>query len=107
MLFRSQAPSNPLSAITSPSEQQSSEDARYRSILDRVVEKARNAVFPSRGAFDMTHMRNALPGGDTNSYQSFDVLDIMGTFRSTNQLERDKKVGAAGELYVRNLIYTS
>lgn len=102
-----QAPSNPLSAITSPPEQQSSEDARYRSILDRVVEKARNAAFPSRGSFDMTHMRNALPGGDMNSYQSFDGLDIMGTFRSTNQLERDKKVGAAGELYVSNLIYTS
>lgn len=102
-----QAPSNPLSAITSPPEQQSSEDARYRSILDRVVEKARNAAFPSRGSFDMTHMRNALPGGDMNSYQSFDGLEIMGTFRSTNQLERDKKVGAAGELYVSNLIYTS
>ncbi|RBA17408.1 hypothetical protein FPRO05_02132 [Fusarium proliferatum] len=99
-----QAPSNPLSTITSPPEQQSSEDARYRSILDRVVDKARNAAFPSRGAFDMTHMRNALPGGDTNSYQSFDGLDIMGTFRSTNQLERDKKVGAAGELYVFELL---
>lgn len=99
-----QAPSNPLSAITSPPEQQSSEDARYRSILDRVVEKARNASFPSRGSFDMTHMRNALPGGDMNSYQSFDGLDIMGTFRSTNQLERDKKVGAAGELYVFELL---
>ncbi|KAF5710614.1 hypothetical protein FGLOB1_5378 [Fusarium globosum] len=99
-----QAASYPLSAITSPPEQQSSEDARYRSILDRVVEKARNAAFPSRGAFDMTHMRNALPGGDMNSYQSFDGLDIMGTFRSTNQLERDKKVGAAGELYVFELL---
>ncbi|QGI77141.1 unnamed protein product [Fusarium fujikuroi] len=99
-----QAPSNPLSAITSPPEQQSSEDARYRSILDRVVDKARNAAFPSRGSFDMTHMRNALPGSDANSYQSFDGLDIMGTFRSTNQLERDKKVGAAGELYVFELL---
>ncbi|KAI1054575.1 hypothetical protein LB506_010651 [Fusarium annulatum] len=99
-----QVPSHPLSAITLPPEQQSSEDARYRSILDRVVEKARNASFPSRGSFDMTHMRNALPGGDMNSYQSFDGLDIMGTFRSTNQLERDKKVGAAGELYVFELL---
>ncbi|CZR37438.1 uncharacterized protein FPRO_02302 [Fusarium proliferatum ET1] len=99
-----QAPSNLLSAITSPSEQQTSEDTRYRSILDRVIEKARNAAFPSRGSFDMTHMRNALPGGDTNSYQSFDGLDIMGTFRSTSQLERDKKVGAAGELYVFELL---
>ncbi|KAF5665414.1 hypothetical protein FCIRC_10567 [Fusarium circinatum] len=98
------APSNPLSVMTSPSEQQSSEDARYRSILDRVIEKARSAAFPSRGSFDMTHMRNALPGGDTDAYQSFDGLDVMGQFRSTNQLERDKKVGAAGELYVFELL---
>ncbi|KAF5970597.1 hypothetical protein FBULB1_9625 [Fusarium bulbicola] len=98
------APSNPLSVMTSPSEQQSSEDARYRSILDRVIEKARNAAFPSRGSFDMTHMRNALPGGDTDAYQSFDGLDMMGQFRSINQLERDKKVGAAGELYVFELL---
>ncbi|KAF5723346.1 hypothetical protein FMUND_1980 [Fusarium mundagurra] len=99
-----QAPSNPLPPMASPYEQQSSEDARYRSILDRVVEKARNAAFPSRGSFDMTHLRNALPGGDTDAYQSFDGLDIMGQFRSTNQLERDKKVGAAGELYVFELL---
>ncbi|KAF4494384.1 ATPase-like, ATP-binding domain [Fusarium agapanthi] len=99
-----QAPSNPLSVTTSPSEQQSSEDARYRSILDRVIEKARNATFPSRGSFDMAHMRNGLPGGDSDAYQSFDGLDVMGQFRSTNQLERDKKVGAAGELYVFELL---
>ncbi|KAF5589156.1 ATPase-like ATP-binding domain-containing protein [Fusarium pseudocircinatum] len=99
-----QAPPNPLSAMTSLSEQQLSEDARYRSILDRVIEKARNAAFPSRGSFDMTDMRNALPGGDTDAYHSFDGLDIMGQFRSTNQLERDKKVGAAGELYVFELL---
>ncbi|KAF5638186.1 uncharacterized protein FTJAE_5432 [Fusarium tjaetaba] len=99
-----QAPSSTLSAMTSLPEQQSFEDARYRSILDRVVEKARNAAFPSRGSFDMTDMRNALPGGDTDAYQSFDGLDVMGQFRSTNQLERDKKVGAAGELYVFELL---
>ncbi|KAF5562721.1 ATPase-like ATP-binding domain-containing protein [Fusarium napiforme] len=99
-----QAPSSTLSAMTSLPEQQSFEDTRYRSILDRVIEKARNAAFPSRGSFDMTDMRNALPGGDTDAYQSFDGLDVMGQFRSTNQLERDKKVGAAGELYVFELL---
>ncbi|KAF5578414.1 hypothetical protein FPANT_10022 [Fusarium pseudoanthophilum] len=99
-----QVPSNPLSAMTSLPEQQSFEDARYRSILDRVIDKARNAAFPSRGSFDMTDMRNALPGDDTDAYQSFDGLDVMGQFRSTNQLERDKKVGAAGELYVFELL---
>ncbi|RBR16331.1 hypothetical protein FVER53590_05926 [Fusarium verticillioides] len=99
-----QAPSSRLSAMVSLPEQQSFEDARYRSILDRVIEKARNVAFPSRGSFDMTDMRNALPGGDTDAYQSFDGLDVMGQFRSSNQLERDKKVGAAGELYVFELL---
>lgn len=98
-----QVPSSQLSAMASLPEQQSFEDARYRSILDRVIEKARNVAFPSRGSFDMTDMRNALSGGDTDAYQSFDGLDVMGQFRSSNQLERDKKVGAAGELYVSNL----
>lgn len=101
-----QAPPNVPWVMTSPPEQQSSEDARYRIILDNVVEKARNAAFPSRGSFDMSHMRNALPSSDTDAYESFDGLDIMGQFRSTNQLERDKKVGAAGELYVSNLTCT-
>lgn len=81
--------------------QASSEDARYRVILDRVVEKARRAAFPSRGSFNMRDMRNALPeGGDTSAHGSFDGLGVMGRFQSTSQLERDKKIGAAGELYV-------
>ncbi|KAF5659023.1 hypothetical protein FHETE_9651 [Fusarium heterosporum] len=99
-----QVPPNLLSAVALPSEQQSFEDARYRVILDRVIEKARNAAFPSRGSFDMSHLRNALPGTDANAYASFDGLDFVGHFRSTNQLERDKKVGAAGELYVFELL---
>lgn len=97
-----QAPSNLLPAMAAQSGQRSSEDARYRIILDNAIEKARRAAFPSRGSFNMSDMRNALPsrGDDTAAYESFDGLEVMGRFRSTNQLERDKKVGAAGELYV-------
>lgn len=94
------APNLP-SVIAAQAENRSSEDARYRVILDRVVEKARRAAFPSRGSFNMSDMRNALPeGGDTSAHGSFDGLGVMGRFQSTSQLERDKKIGAAGELYV-------
>ncbi|KAF5001525.1 hypothetical protein FGRMN_996 [Fusarium graminum] len=99
-----QVPPNLPSAITLPFEQQSFEDARYRVILDKVIEKARNAAFPSRGSFNMSDLRNALPGSGANAYESFDGLGVMGLFRSTSQLERDKKVGAAGELYVFELL---
>ncbi|KAM0380433.1 hypothetical protein ACHAPK_001030 [Fusarium culmorum] len=87
-------------AMASLSGQHYSEDTRYRVILDRVIEKAQSAVLPSRGSFDMSDLRNALPNDDTNAYESFDGLDLVSRFRSTSQLERDKKVGAAGELYV-------
>ncbi|WXC42498.1 hypothetical protein QX201_002273 [Fusarium graminearum] len=87
-------------AMTSLSGQYYSEDARYRVILDRVIEKAQSAVLPSSGSFDMSDLRNALPNDDTNAYESFDGLDLVSRFRSTSQLERDKKIGAAGELYV-------
>ncbi|CAF3608899.1 unnamed protein product [Fusarium graminearum] len=91
-------------AMTSLSGQYYSEDARYRVILDRVIEKAQSAVLPSSGSFDMSDLRNALPNDDTNAYESFDGLDLVSRFRSTSQLERDKKIGAAGELYVFELL---
>jgi hypothetical protein len=73
------------------------EDMQYRALLDRVVAAARTATFPSRGAFDMSGLRDTLPG---TNFAGFDGLDTMNRFRSSSQLERDKKIGAAGELYV-------
>lgn len=86
-------PSNPISRAT--------EDQRYQTILERVIAAARFANFPSGGAFDLSGLRDALPdSGEPNSYLSYDGLDVLSRFRSANQLERDKKIGAAGELYV-------
>ncbi|KAH7166472.1 hypothetical protein EDB81DRAFT_713041 [Dactylonectria macrodidyma] len=94
------------STVLGQPQSRSSEDAHYLAILNRVIEKARRAAFPSRGAFDMSDLRGALSGGAGNSaeHESFDGLDVMSRFRSTNQLERDKKIGAAGELYVFELL---
>ncbi|CVK97556.1 uncharacterized protein FMAN_11584 [Fusarium mangiferae] len=82
------------------------EDQRYRTILERVIAAARSANFPSGGAFDLNGLRDALPDfGELNSYLSYDGLDVLSRFRSTSQLERDKKIGAAGELFTADLVY--
>ncbi|KAI8676088.1 hypothetical protein NCS56_00495700 [Fusarium sp. Ph1] len=92
----------PPTLATEP-ESRSSEDAHYRAILDRVVETARRTTF---GAASTGGTRDALSGRarHADAYDSFDGLDVMGRFRSTNQLERDKKIGAAGELYIFELL---
>lgn len=83
---------------------QAAEDARYLSILENVIQAARRANFPSGGAFDLHDLRDALPGGYSDAYEGFDGLDVLNRFRSTSQQERDKKIGAAGELYVSGTV---
>ncbi|KAK4038181.1 hypothetical protein C8A01DRAFT_17707 [Parachaetomium inaequale] len=73
------------------------EDVQYRVLLDRVVAAARKAEFPSRGAFGMSDILSALPGDEI---ARFDGPDAVNRFQSSSQFERDKKIGAAGELYV-------
>ena len=68
----------------------------YLSLLQNTVSAARRATFPSRGAFDMSALNAALPEtADDN-----DAAAESYRFRSTSQIERDKRIGAAGELFV-------
>ncbi|KAH6672747.1 hypothetical protein F5X68DRAFT_175032 [Plectosphaerella plurivora] len=76
----------------------SNEDAQYLRLLTKVVEAARQATFPSQGAFDMSNLLSSLPRGIWQG--GFDGPEVRDRFRSTSQLERDKKIGAVGELYV-------
>lgn len=69
----------------------------YRELLHKVLNAARTASFPSRGPFDMSDLLAALPG-DGNGDGS--PIDESGSLRSRSQIERDKKIGAAGELFV-------
>ncbi|QYS99675.1 hypothetical protein H0G86_006795 [Trichoderma simmonsii] len=76
----------------------------YSDLLTHVVSAARRALFPTKGIFDLDSLRTSLP-----SVPSFD--NIYGTenedfnyARSFPQLERDKMIGAAGELYVFELL---
>ncbi|KAF5722957.1 hypothetical protein FMUND_2314 [Fusarium mundagurra] len=102
--FRPEQLNNQRPTSSSPAAQ-AAEDQRYRTILERVIAAARLANFPSGGVFDLNDLRDALPdSGESNSYLSYDGLDVLSRFRSTSQLERDKKIGAAGELYVFELL---
>ncbi|KAL8345646.1 hypothetical protein RB601_005608 [Gaeumannomyces tritici] len=87
----------------------SGEDRQYIRILDGVLKAARAASFPSKGAFSMAALQAALPAIDHaagfGSFDGFDGRDQIGSrFRSSTKLERDKKIGAAGELYVFELL---
>lgn len=70
---------------------------QYSALLSRVVEVARTATFPSRGVYNMSAMHAALEQimlGEEDATEPFRL-------RSITQIERDKQIGAAGELFVR------
>ena len=74
-------------------------DDQYQNLLDQTIRVARRTHLPSQGAFDMAGVRAAL---DTLSVVVDDdaVFDEPFHLRSTSQLERHRKIGAAGELFV-------
>lgn len=86
----------------SPRDRTSEDTMQYRTLLNRVLLAARRATFPSSGPFNMSELNGALSGEDIfHQFDSSDGIDIRNAFRSDSQRERDKKIGAAGELYVR------
>lgn len=92
---------HPFIPVTSPDSHLPDEDAEYQRLLIHVTSVARQNSFPSSGAFNMDDLNQAIRDviGD-EQYEGFDGPGVMGAFRSGSQLERDKKIGAAGELYV-------
>jgi hypothetical protein len=76
------------------------DNREYETILRHARNAAQRAQFPSQGAFDMSGMLSALGGQGQDDVAGFDGLDVVSRLRSSSQLERDKKIGAAGELYV-------
>ncbi|CAG9997117.1 unnamed protein product [Clonostachys byssicola] len=89
----------------SPQGTSQTQDTGYLRLLSRVIAASQSAAFPSLRALDMTGLINELHSVGS-MYESFDGLDVATRFRSTNQFERDKMVGAAGELYVFELLST-
>ncbi|KAI0136379.1 ino80 chromatin remodeling complex protein [Xylariales sp. AK1849] len=63
---------------------------RYVALLDKVINSGRRDALPSCGASGMSQLQSSMPSADGATDWGL---------RSTSQIERDCKVGAAGELY--------
>ncbi|GES62023.1 chaperone protein htpG [Aspergillus terreus] len=72
-------------------------DSEYYRLLRHVVSTAREAVFPSRGPFDMAALSHGLGAYISNSSDAFRL-------RTMEKIERDKRIGAAGELFIFELL---
>ena len=77
-----------------------SNDASYCRLLDGAIQSARAATFPAKNAFDTSNLLRALP--NPNDYGQYTA---GSAFRSLNRFERDRKVGAVGELYVCQMCF--
>ncbi|RDH24776.1 hypothetical protein M747DRAFT_252824 [Aspergillus niger ATCC 13496] len=70
-------------------------DPEYHHLLSSVLASARNAIFPSQGTFDMAGLDDSITSG---------AAAQTIRLRTSDQLERDFKIGAAGELFVFELL---
>ncbi|PWY74068.1 hypothetical protein BO83DRAFT_407964 [Aspergillus eucalypticola CBS 122712] len=70
-------------------------DPEYYQLLSSVLASARNAIFPSQGTFDMAGLDDSI-----TSVAFSETIRL----RASDQFERDFKVGAAGELFVFELL---
>lgn len=78
-----------------------SDETPYRKLLDKVLFAARAHVFPSKGTFDMSSLSSSLPAGvDAVESDEFDYSEFGLISGPNTKAERDRKVGAVGELYV-------
>ncbi|KAF2183099.1 hypothetical protein K469DRAFT_690218 [Zopfia rhizophila CBS 207.26] len=75
---------------------------RYRELLDQVITCAARASGEDDGAFNLRDLRDSLLGANLED----EVFDHVATFgeRARNQFAHDKKIGAAGELYVFEIL---
>ncbi|RSL50813.1 hypothetical protein CEP53_008668 [Fusarium sp. AF-6] len=79
------------------------EAARHQALLERIVTAARTTPrLPSEGTYNMTGLSHAL--NDLIGHNSYDGLDRFSRFLFSSQQERDRMIGAAGELYVFELL---
>ncbi|KAK7403350.1 hypothetical protein QQX98_010871 [Neonectria punicea] len=78
--------------------------AKYQQLLGRVVSAARDADFPTQPntPLGMSTLLGALP----TDFETESSFEESIRFRSKTQIERDKMIGAAGELYVFELLKT-
>lgn len=66
----------------------------YAALLDRVINSAARMAIPAQGAHSVDNVQNILPIGGS----------LFGSALGTSSTERNRKIGAAGELLVSELI---
>ncbi|OIW34078.1 hypothetical protein CONLIGDRAFT_667268 [Coniochaeta ligniaria NRRL 30616] len=78
-----------------PQRESAASAAVYRKLLDHVIQAGRRIRFPSHGGFDLSSLRDALPG----SLSSTALPQSFSSSRFTTF-----EIGAAGELFVFELL---
>ncbi|RYP14158.1 hypothetical protein DL765_006566 [Monosporascus sp. GIB2] len=86
---------------TRASEAQRRAASEYRALLSHVSSAARNCRLLA-GAYDLRSLSDALEDDRTTASQAFNEGDLFGAGMAS--MARDKKVGAAGELFVFELL---
>ncbi|KAI3334470.1 hypothetical protein F4824DRAFT_468040 [Ustulina deusta] len=76
-----------------------SRGSAYITLLDQVISIARAACLPTKVTFDMSVMRVKL-----NEVNAGSINEDHFKLRTARAIERDKMIGAAGELYVFELL---
>ncbi|KAL4899989.1 hypothetical protein BDW74DRAFT_171075 [Aspergillus multicolor] len=85
-----------LPATVEPVQQEA--DLEYRRLLNKVVDVARSTQFPRKNPFNMSGLRLFFAGLVGN--RTIETYRL----RTTEQIERDKMIGAAGELFIFELL---
>ncbi|KAI3326722.1 hypothetical protein HD806DRAFT_551833 [Xylariaceae sp. AK1471] len=94
-------PTVPSQASTSQSEGDTnrSQGSSYITLLDNVIKSARAATFPRKEPFSMSAMKASL-----DRISGIEPPDDYFELPSAGGVDRDKMIGAAGELYVFELL---
>lgn len=102
-------PHNQRSQSPQPTTSATSSFSQYAALLDRIINAASKVMFPTRGAFDFSVLRDALSSSlgfqfplETENESRLGYLPFG--VRSMNQIAHDMKIGAAGELFVFELL---
>jgi hypothetical protein len=72
----------------------------YRTLLDHVIAQASRAGFPSPSLFDRNGRLLPTASSTGTNRQRTTLSDAVFGNRSQNQVSHDRKIGAAGELFV-------
>jgi hypothetical protein len=76
---------------------------QYKRLLGRIINAAKEADIPTRGAFNMNALVREIvsiqDSGDDENFSDPSYTNAFGD-RSVNQLKHDMKIGVAGELFV-------